>query len=104
MANDNEVPEVFVDSIGEINVLAGVVRIDLVTLSTRERDANNQPKSTVRHRLVMPLEGFLRSLAVQDNILRKMADAGLVTINRQPAQATANPQPPPAAPSNTDLQ
>jgi hypothetical protein len=49
--------DVFADGIGEITVTGTTVRIDLVSLSATERDADNKPKSVFRQRIVMPVAG-----------------------------------------------
>jgi hypothetical protein len=54
--------EVFADGMGEITLSAGMVRIDLVSLSASKKDAEGRPELEFRQRLIMPPDGFLRSL------------------------------------------
>ena len=74
----DELPEIYADGVGEITVTGSVVRIDLVSLSVAQKDENGRPKPVVRKRIVMPVDGFLRTYAVIGNVLQKMEQAGLV--------------------------
>ena len=96
MAQENEV---FVDGIGEIGLVGGVVRIDLVSLSTQQRDAEGKPAMVFRERLVMPPEGFLRTFTAMQNLLTRLEEAGVVkriagqepTVQATPATSPASP-------------
>ena len=71
--------EVYSDGIGEITVSGSVVRIDLVSLSPNERDAQNNPKPVFRQRIVMPLDVFANSAELMQKVLQGLVDAGAVT-------------------------
>lgn len=53
--------QIFCDGIGRISVIGGVVRLDLFTYSPSETDANGQPRPILTHRVVMGMDGFVRS-------------------------------------------
>jgi outer membrane biosynthesis protein TonB len=53
--------QIFCDGIGRISVIGGVVRLDLFTYSPNETDANGHPRPILSHRIVMGMDGFLRS-------------------------------------------
>lgn len=74
----NEEREVFVDGIGEIGLVGGVVRIDLVSLSTQSLDGEGKPRMVFRQRLVVPPEGFLRMFSHMQGLLDKLEAAGIV--------------------------
>jgi hypothetical protein len=78
--------QIFCDGIGRISVIGGVVRLDLFTYSPTETDANGQPRPVLSHRIVMGMEGFMRSS-------EKVVEA-VQQINR----AAARPEAPPRAP------
>jgi hypothetical protein len=93
--------ELYTDGVGEITVSGTVVRVDLVSLSPTERDANNAPKSVFRQRLVFSLEGFANSVELMQKALQGLVEAGAVTRtqSRQPTVspvAPANVEPSPA--------
>jgi hypothetical protein len=82
--------ELYTDGIGEITVSGTVVRVDLVSLSPTERDANNAPKSVFRQRLIFSLEGFANSVELMQKALQGLVEAGAVT-QTQRRQPTASP-------------
>jgi len=81
------IPEVFVDGIGRIGFVDGMIRIELISRSGGETDAQGRPKPEVRHRLVMTLAGFLQGLQAQQSVIVKLQEAGVL-------------QAPPAAPGS----
>jgi hypothetical protein len=70
--------EVYTDGIDEITVGGAIVRVDLVSLSPTERDANNAPKKVFRQRLIFSIEAFANSVEVMQNALQGLVDAGVV--------------------------
>src|SRR4051794_41092212 len=102
--------EVYTYGIDEITVGGAIVRVDLVSLSPTERDANDVPKKVFRQRLIFPIEAFANSVEVMQNALQGLIDAGLVKRNpsrehicqtqvgpivERATQATPNSQRPP---------
>jgi hypothetical protein len=83
--------EVYTDGIDEITVGGAIVRVDLVSLSPTERDANNAPKKVFRQRLIFSIEAFANSVEVMQNALQGMVDAGVIkrTQTRAPVDAPA---------------
>src|SRR6516164_413018 len=80
--------ELFTDGVEEITVGGSIVRVDLVSLSPTERDANNAPKKVFRQRLIFSIEGFANSVEVMQNALQGLVDAGVV--RRNPPRASAD--------------
>ena len=76
--------ELYADSIGEINITGPVVRVDLVSLSATERDENKKPKLIFRQRILMPVEGFVRSFALMTRVMQQLEKSGV--IKKAPAQ------------------
>lgn len=70
--------EIYTDGIDEITVGGAIVRVDLVSLSPTERDANNAPKKVFRQRLIFPVEAFANSVEVMQNALQGLVDAGVI--------------------------
>lgn len=79
--------ELYTDGIEEIMVSGTIVRVDLVSLSPTERDANNMPKKVFRQRLIFSAEAFANSVEVMQNALRGLVDAGVVTRGTPKAAA-----------------
>jgi hypothetical protein len=92
--------ELYADQIAEVTVTGSVVRIDLVSLSATERDEQQQPKAVFRQRIVMPLDGFIRSFRLMGQVVKQLG----TRTNEQPKTTAANPQttaPASAAPAPT---
>lgn len=96
--------ELYSDQIGEITVTGSVVRIDLVSLSATQRDEQNQPKAEFRQRIVMPLDGFIRSFRLMAQVVKQLGgrDTGQAKAAESSAQAAAPAGEPPAAASVLD--
>ncbi len=80
--------EVYSDGIEEITVSGTIVRVDLVSLSPTERDANGNPKKVFRQRLIFSAEAFANSVEVMQNALRGLVDAGVVARGQSPKPVT----------------
>lgn len=83
--------ELFADAISAIHVTGHLVRIDLMTLQPHLKSDNGQPVVNINRRLVMPLEGFIQSLAVQDNIVKQLIAAGVLKKGPEGAAEAAQP-------------
>jgi hypothetical protein len=96
--------ELYADGIGEITVTGTIVRIDLMSLSATERDANNNPKPVFRQRVIMPVDAFANAVdlmqkalggLVEAGAVRRIGDAGVLPAIdvKPPAQASVNASP-----------
>jgi hypothetical protein len=81
--------EVYTDGIDEITVGGAIVRVDLVSLSPTERDANNAPKKVFRQRLIFSIESFANSVEVMQKALQGLVDAGVVKRTQTTAVNTS---------------
>ncbi|MEC9094186.1 MAG: hypothetical protein VX438_15865 [Planctomycetota bacterium] len=94
--------EVFADGMGEITLSGGMVRIDLVSLSSSKQDEQGKPQLEFRQRIVMPPDGFLRSFSAMEDLVKKLVDAGVVKTRDgepQPATTGNEVQEPPKSPN-----
>ena len=82
--------EIFADGISAVHVTGNLVRIDLMTVQPQLKSKDGQPVVEVNQRIIMPLEGFVQSLAVQDNIIKQLIEAGLLKKDEQPASDPAS--------------
>jgi hypothetical protein len=79
-------PEIYADTMGEITLSGGMVRIDLVSLAgSSQSKEGQQPKLEPRMRVIMSPDGFLRSFGAMENLVKQLVDAGLV--KQRPNQA-----------------
>jgi hypothetical protein len=89
--------ELYSDGVEEITVSGTIVRIDLVSLSPTERDADNKPKSVFRQRLIFSVEAFANSVEVMQKALQGLVDAGVVKRSQLRAVTSG-----PAAPAGDE--
>ena len=75
-------PNFIRDGMDEITVGGSIVRVDLVSLSPTERDANNAPKRVFCQRLIFSIESFANSVEVMQNALQGLVDAGVIRRNQ----------------------
>ena len=87
-------PEIFSDGIGEISISGSIVRVDLVSLSATERDANNAPKQVFRQRIIFSVEGFANSAEVMLKALEGLIEAGAVQRTPRDRKPDSTPDPP----------
>jgi hypothetical protein len=81
--------ELYTDGVEEITVGGSIVRVDLVSFSPTERDANNAPRKIFRQRLIFSIEAFANSVEVMQNALQGLVDAGVVKRNQPGAPLDA---------------
>ena len=82
--------EIFADGISAVHVTGNLVRIDLMTLQPQLKSDNGQPVIEVNKRIIMPLEGFIQSLATQEDIVKKLIEAGVLQKNVVPQVNSPN--------------
>ncbi|SCB08522.1 hypothetical protein GA0061098_1001148 [Bradyrhizobium shewense] len=81
--------EIYTDGVDEITIGGSIVRVDLMSLSPTERDANNAPKKVFRQRLIFSVESFANSVEVMQNALQGLIDAG--AVRRSQSKTSADP-------------
>jgi hypothetical protein len=81
--------DIFVDGVGNINVTGNIVRIDLVALQPQLKGENGEPVFASTQRIVMPLEGFMSAVELQQNIIQQLIQNGVLTVNQAAAAQTA---------------
>ena len=62
----------YADRIINLSVQNGLVRIDLGTVDTYLEGEERKQRAEVTQRVVMPLDGFVRSFAMQQRMLDQM--------------------------------
>ncbi|SMD15024.1 hypothetical protein [Sporomusa malonica] len=81
--------EFFADGISAVHVTGQLVRIDLLTVQPHLKSDNGQPVVEINKRLIMPLEGFIQALSLQQDIVQKLINTGVL---KQGGPATAAPK------------
>jgi hypothetical protein len=99
-----EIQDIFADRVGNIVVTGSVVRIDLMVVdptSVPSTGGDQGMKFEMNRRLIMPMEGFVRSFSALESVIRKMVEAGVVNV-QQPPGATAIGSAEPTVPAAGD--
>ena len=78
--------EIFADAISAVHVTGDLVRINFMTVQPQLKSDNGQPVVEINQRLIMPLDGFVQSFAVQENVIQQLVAAGALK-QRAPAAA-----------------
>ena len=81
--------EIFADAISAVHVTGNLVRLDLMTVQPQLKSKDGQPVVEVNQRIIMPLEGFVQSLGLQDNIVKQLIEAGVLKKDEQPSDDPA---------------
>ena len=68
--------DLLTDGFSGISVTGSVVRIDLVTL--KGKDGDGKPVYERTRRLIMPMDGFLRSFGLTEELVARLMEAGVV--------------------------
>jgi len=79
--------QIFSDGIGTITVIGATVRLDFVALSPTERDPNGQPKAVFKQRIVMGVDGFMRSASKVQEAVQALSKMGAMQTTASPAPA-----------------
>lgn len=73
--------ELFADRIGDITVANGMIRIEFLSLKTRNPDTQ-EIEFSVSHRLVVPVSSFKDIVGRQSRLLEKLLEQS----NQQPSE------------------
>jgi hypothetical protein len=76
--------EIFADGISAVHVTGNIVRIDLFAMQPHLQSKDGKPVFDISRRVIMPLEGYVKSLAVQEQVLQQLIASGKVQKMEQP--------------------
>ncbi len=69
--------ETFIDGIGSISFVGGVIRADLVKIVPDEKDKDKTSLESVQRLIITP-QGFLQSANVINDLVNKLTEAGVI--------------------------
>jgi hypothetical protein len=84
--------EIFADGISAVHVTGNIVRIDLFAMQPHLQSKDGKPVFDISRRVIMPLEGYVKSLAVQEQVLQQLIATGKVQKVDTPVQNDAAAQ------------
>lgn len=69
--------EIYVDSIGQLHFVKGMIRYDLV--SYQPGKDGSEPTTEEKLRIIMPPEGFLATFNTMQRLIDQLVDKGVLT-------------------------
>jgi hypothetical protein len=70
--------EIFADGVSAVHVTGNIVRIDLFSMQPHLQSKDGKPVFDISRRVIMPLDGFVKSFAVQEQVLQQLIATGKV--------------------------
>jgi len=70
--------QIFIDGIGEVRLVDGIIRMDLVALSARRRTKEGGPPPEFVTQLVMSPDAFMRMIRGLGETVRTLQDRGVL--------------------------
>ena len=84
--------ELYADGVRGVTVTGNIVRIDFVSLSPTEVDANDKPVAVLCQRIIMPVEAFANTAELMKNVQAGLIKSGAIKMQQAPsAPQTAPP-------------
>ena len=81
------IQDIYADGVSNVHVTGNMVRLDLAALQPGLQGDKGQPVYHINQRIVMPLEAFVQAFVMQDGLVKKLIEAGILTESK-PANAT----------------
>ena len=76
--SESKIQERYADGIAAVHVTGNLVRIDFMSIQPQLNQSEGRPVYDVKDRIIMPLEGFVQSLEVQQEIVQKLLENGVL--------------------------
>lgn len=81
----------FADALINISLTGPLVRLEFASANpTATQDGKQEVKLVPTQQLVMPLEGFIRSFGLQENVIKKLIADGVLKPNQQAVPQTSD--------------
>ena len=90
---EQNVKERYVDGIGKIHFIGGVIRFDLYSFQPVEAEdgkSEQTPEPIIAERLIMSPNGFLASYDAMVNMINKLTEAGVIQKRDDAAENTTS--------------
>ena len=96
--NQNDsIQEIYIDGVGFITFLGGVVRMDLIRVIPSPPTENDKPspeqpsRAKIAQRLILSLQGFLQSVDAMNKLVIQLRDAGVLHQQEAPKKTEKSP-------------
>jgi len=83
----------FADRLSNVQIAGNTVRLEFSVLDIVPGNTTTEPRLSVSHVLVMPLEGFVQAFNGQDSVIKKLLADGVLRANVTSPAAPGTPTP-----------
>ena len=83
--------EIFADGISNIHITGNLARLDLVTHQPHLKGENGEQVFSTNHRLILPLDAFMKMFQLQQETVQKMIETGILKKEETPQEITDSP-------------
>jgi len=80
---------IYADQVTNISIQGGIVRFELAVVDELPKTQNDPIRMRVSHHLVLPLDAFVKAFEIEQTIMNKLVQDGILKRNEKP---TATPQ------------
>lgn len=80
---------IYADQVTNISIQGGIVRFELAVVDELPKAQNDPIRMRVSHHLVLPLDAFVKAFEIEQTIMNKLVQDGILKRSDKPA---ATPQ------------
>jgi hypothetical protein len=80
---------IYADQVTNISIHGGIVRFELAVVDELPKTQNDPVRMRVSHHLVLPLDAFVKAFEIEQTIMNKLVQDGVLKRTEKPA---ATPQ------------
>ena len=77
---------IFADQVTNISIQGGVVRLELAVVDELPKGQGDTIKMRISHHLVLPLDAFVKAFEIQQTVMNKLVQDGVLKRMERPAE------------------
>jgi hypothetical protein len=78
---------IYADQVTNISIHGGVVRLEMAVVDELPKAQNEQVRMRVSHHLVLPLDAFVKAFEIQQAVMNKLVQDGVLKRTEPPTGA-----------------
>lgn len=76
---------IYADQMTNISIQAGIVRLELAVVDELPKGQGDTIKMRISHHLVLPLDAFVKAFEIQQTVMNKLVQDGVLKRMERPA-------------------
>ena len=76
---------IYADQVTNISIQSGIVRFELAVVDELPKNQNDTIRMRVSHHLVLPLDAFVKAFEIQQTVMNKLVQDGVLKRTEKPA-------------------